>query len=269
MTNPYYPQQPQYPGYPPQPSQQPPGQPQYPGQPPQGQPPQGQPPQGQPPQGQQPQGYPSQGYPQQPYPQQPYPPCPPQQPYPPQQPPPQQPYPAYPPQGQQPVPPGQFPGQMPSAQYVPPQQDGPPIVIPIEGKGVAKLAAKMNKRSLIIAPDSIGHEGKQGTFRLPWSELRQVTVTTAFHQDRTKMVAPKIWRVRLVLDAADPSFPQRHPELNGLQGRYGGTGPGSYGLPLGPVNNLVPQIAQALQHYGGPIFGGVIEEGQVIGFSYL
>lgn len=209
--------------------------------------------------GQPQQGYPPQGYPQQPYPQQPYPP--------------QQPCPAYPPQGQPPVPPGQFPGQfpgqMPFAQYVPPQLTGPPIVIPIEGKGVAKLAAKMNKRSLIIAPDTIAHEGKQGTFRLPWSELRQVTVTTAFHQDRTKMVAPKIWRVRLVLDAADPTFPQRHPELNGLQGRYGGTGPGSYGLPLGPVNNLVPQIAQALQHYGGPIFGGVLEEGQVIGFSYL
>lgn len=53
------------------------------------------------------------------------------------------------------------------------------------------------------------------------------------------------------MDMADPGFPQRHPEINGLQGKYGGTGPGSYGVPLGPV------------------FGGVIEEGQVIGFSYL
>jgi hypothetical protein len=235
MTNPYYPQQP---GYPPQGG--------YPQQP----------------------GYPPQPYPQPPYPQQPYPPYPPQPGYPPQGYPqqgyPQQPYPAYPQQ------PGQFaPGQVPAGQfatpqYVPPQQAGPPIVIPIEGKGAAKLAAKMNKRALVIAPDSIAHEGKQGGFKLPWSELRQVTVTTAFHRGATK-----VWRVRLILDAADPAFPQRHPEINGLMGKYGGTGPGSYGVPLGPVNNIVPQLAQALAQYGGPIFGGVIEEGQVLGFSYL
>jgi hypothetical protein len=244
MTNPYNPQQPQ-----------------------QGYPTQGYPPQ--PPYPQQPQ----QGYPQQPYPQQPG--YPPQQ-YPPQQYPPQQPFPQ---QGYPPAPPaqpGQFaPGQVPAGQYAPgqyaaPQQGGgPPIVIPIEGRGVAKLAAKMNKRQLIIAPDSIAHEGKQGGFKLPWSELRRVTITTAFHQDTTKIMAPKIWRVRLIMDGVDPGFPQRHPQIAGLQGKYGGTGPGSYGLPLGPVNNLVPQLAQAISQYGGPVFGGVIEEGQVIGFHYL
>ena len=253
MTNPYYPQQPGYPpGYPPQ--QPYPQQPYpYPQQPQPGQPQQGYPPQpGYP---QQP-GYPPQpGYPAQPYPSQP--------PYP--QPYPQQP--GYPPQqGYPPAQPGQYaPGQYTSQQ----QGGGQPIVIPIEGRGVAKLAAKMNKRQLIIAPEGITHEGKQGGFKLPWSELRQVTVTTAFHQDRTKIMAPKIYRVRLILDAIDPNFPHRHPEINGLMGKFGGTGPGSYGVPLGPVNNLVPQIAQALSMYAGPVFGGVIEEGQVIGFSYL
>jgi hypothetical protein len=78
-----------------------------------------------------------------------------------------------------------------------------------------------------------------------------------------------VWRVRLILDAADPAFPQRHPEINGLIGKFGGTGPGSYGVPRGPVNNIVPQLAQAPTRYGGPIFGGVVEEGQVIGFSYF
>jgi hypothetical protein len=254
MTNPYYPQQPGQGGYPQQP---------YPQQPPPQQPQQGYP--------QQP--YPAQPYPpQQGYPQQPYP----QQPYPPQQYPPQQPQQGYPQQGYPQAQPGQFaPGQVPAGQFAPGQYTsaqqggGAPIVIPIEGRGVAKLAAKMNKRQLIIAPDSIAHEGKQGGFKFAWSELRQISVTTAFHQDRTKLMAPKIWRVRLVMDMADPSFPQRHPQLNGFQGKYGGTGPGSYGVPLGPVHNIVPQLAQALSQYGGPVFGGVIEEGQVIGFSYL
>ena len=246
MTNPYYPQQPGYPQqpYPPQPypPQPYPPQPGYPQQPYPPQPQQGYPPQP---------GYPQPGYPQQPG-------------YPPQ--------PGYPQQpGYPPAPPGQVPpGQFAPGQYAAPQQGGgPPIVIPIEGRGVAKLAAKMNKRQLVIAPDRLTHEGKQGGFTLPWSEFRQVTVTTAYHQDTTKLVAPKIYRVRLVMDMADPNFPQRHPEINGLQGKYGGTGPGSYGVPLGPVNNIVPQLAQALSQYGGPVFGGVIEEGQVIGFSYL
>lgn len=234
MTNPYYPQQPgpgypQQPGYPPQPYPQQPY-PQQPGYPPQP-------------------GYPQPGYPQPGYPQQPYP---------------QQP-------GYPPAQPGQYaPGQYAPGQYAAPQQGGgPPIVIPIEGRGVAKLAAKMNKRQLIIAPDSLAHEGKQGGFKLPWSEFRKVTVTTAYHQDTTKLVAPKMYRVRLVMDMADPGFAQRHPEINGLQGKYGGSGPGSYGVPLGPVNNIVPQLAQALAQYGGPVFGGVIDEGQVLGFNYL
>jgi len=33
--------------------------------------------------------------------------------------------------------------------------------------------------------------------------------------------------------------------------------------------NMVAQLAQAIGLYGGQIFGGVIEEGQVLGFSYL
>jgi hypothetical protein len=32
---------------------------------------------------------------------------------------------------------------------------------------------------------------------------------------------------------------------------------------------MVAQLAQAIGLYGGQIFGGVIEEGQVLGFSYL
>jgi hypothetical protein len=240
--------QPPYPPpFPPQPPQQPHGQPQYP---------------------QQPAPYPP--HPQQPYPQQPqYP----QQPYPPQAYPPQQ---GRPQQGQPPYgqpqygPPAQYgqPGYPPGQYPAPQQQGGPPIVIPIEGRGVAKLAAKMTRRSLIISQEGFAHEDKHGTFRVAWSELRRITVTTAYHQDRTKLVAPKVWRVRVILDMADPNYPQRHPELASLQGKYGGTGPGSYGMPLGPVNNIVPQLAQALATYGGQVFGGVIEEGQVIGFGY-
>lgn len=174
-----------------------------------------------------------------------------------------------PPYGQQPYyPPG--PPQPPPAPYPPvPQAYGQPVVIPIEGKGAAKLAARMNKRSLIIGPQGVAHEGKQGAFRIGWGELRRIAITTAYHQDKTKMLAPKVWRVRVIMDAADPGFPQRHPEIAGLQGKYGGSGPGSYGLPLGPVPNIVAQIAQALAMFGGPVFGGVIEEGQVIGFTYL
>jgi len=219
------------------------------------------------------------------YNQHPYPPPYPQQP--PHYPAPQQPYgqPQYPPQpyGQ---PPSQYPQapqypqpygqqqpqppQFPPPQYAAPQQPyGQPIVIPIEGKGVAKLAARMNRRSLIISPEGVAHEGKKGAFRFAWPELRRVTITTAYHQDRTNIVSMKTWRIRVVFDTADPSFSQRHPELGSLQGKYGGTGPGSYGLPLGPANNLVGPIAQAFATYGGQVFGGVIEEGQVIGMGYL
>ncbi|HVV23022.1 MAG TPA: hypothetical protein VHF06_26530 [Pseudonocardiaceae bacterium] len=218
-----------------------------------------------------------------------------QQPY---YPPPYQPQPYYPPgQGQYPPPyqpqpyqpqpyqpqPYQPPGQAAYPHQAYPQQPqygpasqaagqptyGPPIVIPVEGKGAAKLAAKLNKRSLIVSPEGFAHEGKQGAFRIAWGELRRITITTAYHQNKTQLLAPKVWRVRVVMDTADPSFPQRHPEISGLQGKYGGTGPGSYGLPLGPVPNLVATIAQALATYGGAVFGGVIEEGQVLGFSYL
>jgi hypothetical protein len=187
------------------------------------------------------------------------------QPYqPPYPPPPYQQYPPPPPQ----YPPPQYPPpQYPPQQY--PQPYGPPIVIPIEGKGAAKLAARLNRRSLIISPEGIAHEGKQGAFRITWPELRRVAITTAYHQDKVKLVAPKVWRVRVVMDAADPGFVQRHPEIGTLQGKYGGSGAGSYGLPLGPVPNLVGPLAQALATYGRQVFGGVIEEGQVIGFTYL
>jgi hypothetical protein len=183
-----------------------------------------------------------------------------------------QPYypPQYSPQPQYPPPPGYQ--QQPQQPYGPPQQYqqpyGPPIVIPIEGKGAAKLAAKMNRRSLVVGPEGIAHEGKQ-TFRIAWPELRRVAITTAYHQNTTKMFAPKVWRVRIVMDAADPGFPQRHPEIGGLQGKFGASGAGSYGLPLGPTQNLVGQIAHAFATYGGQVFGGVIEEGMVMGFTYL
>ncbi|HWE89129.1 MAG TPA: hypothetical protein VG317_06675 [Pseudonocardiaceae bacterium] len=200
-------------------------------------------------------------YPQQPqqYPQQPpqYPQQPPQYPQqPPQYPPPQQPY----------YPPPQYPYQQP--QYQTPQQpSGQPIVIPIEGRGVAKLAARMKPRSITVSPEGFAHEDKSGAFRVAWSDLRRIAITTAYH--RAQVFGPKVWRVRVVLDAADQGFAQRHPEIGGLQGKFGGAGPGSYGLPLGPVHNIVDQLAQALAMYGGQVFGGVIEEGQVIGFSYL
>src|SRR5882724_10969811 len=175
-----------------------------------------------------------------------------------------QPY--YPPPQQPPPPYQQYPPQQPP-QYQQPY--GQPIVIPIEGKGVGKLAARLNRRTLIISPEGLAHEGKQGAFRIAWPELRRVTITTAYHQDKTKVLSPKIWRVRMIMDAADPGFPQRHPEIGTLQGKYGASGAGSYGLPLGPVPNLVAPLAQALTTYGRQLFGGVIEEGPVIGFSYL
>jgi hypothetical protein len=211
---------------------------------------------------QQPPSYPGPQYPGPPYQPPNYPPqqYPPQQ-YPPQQYPPQQ----YPPQ--QPYQPAQ--PQYPPQQYGAGPYPGQPIVIPIEGKGAAKLAARMRPRSLIISPEGFAHEGKQGSFRVGWTELRQITITTAYHQDKAKLVAPKTWRVRVIMDAGDPSFGQRHPEIAGLEGKYGGSGPGSYGLPLGPATNLVPQLAQALATYGAAVFGGVVEEGQVFGFGYL
>lgn len=172
--------------------------------------------------------------------------------------PPQQPY----------YPPPQPYGQQPPM-YPPPQPYVQPIVIPIEGKGAAKLAARMNRRALVVGPDGFAHDGKNGNFRIAWPELRRIAITTAYHQNVTKMFAPKVWRVRVVMDAADPGFPQRHPEISGLQGKYGASGPGSYGLPLGPVVNIVPQLAQALAMFGPQVFGGVIEEGLVAGFTYL
>jgi hypothetical protein len=186
---------------------------------------------------------------------------------PPQQMPPQQ----MPPQPYGP-PPG-YPPQQPPPPYGPPQQYGPPpgqpIVLPIEGTGPAKLAARMNKRSLVISAEGFAHQNKKGGFRVAWPELRRIVVTTGYHQDKTKLFAPKVWRVRVIMDAADPGFAQRHPELGNLQGKFGGTGPGSYGLPLGPVNNMVGPLAQALGTYAGQLFGGVIEEGQVLGFGYV
>jgi hypothetical protein len=212
-------------------------------------------PQQQPPQ---PYGPPQQYPPQQQYPQPQY-----QQPYPqPQQ------YQQYPPQQQYGPPLQQYPPQQyPPIQY--PQPYGQPIVLPIEGKGAAKLAARFNRRSLVISQEGFAHEGKKGAFRIAWPELRRITITTAYHQDTTKLASTKVWRVRVVMDAGDPGFVQRHPEIGSLQGKYGGTGPGSYGLPLGPVPTMVGPLAQALGLYGGPVFGGVIEEGQVLGFSYL
>jgi hypothetical protein len=193
-----------------------------------------------------------------------------QQPYHQQQPPPQQ----YPPPGYQQYPPQQYgpPQQYPPAPYPPAQYARPygqPIVLPIEGKGVAKLAARMNKRALVISQEGFAHEGRKGSFRIAWPELRRIAITTAYHQDKTKVLSTKVWRVRVIMDAADPGFVQRHPEIGGLLGKYGGSGPGSYGLPLGPAPNMVGPLAQALSRYAGQLFGGVIEEGQVLGFTYL
>jgi hypothetical protein len=180
----------------------------------------------------------------------------------------QQPPPPRPPQYLQPPQPQYGPPQQyPPVQY--PQPFGQPIVIPIEGKGAAKLAARLNRRSLVVSQQGFAHEGKKGAFRIAWPELRRITITTAYHQDRTKVLSTKVWRVRVVMDAGDPGFVQRHPEIAGLQGKYGGSGPGSYGLPLGPVPDMVGLLAHALGLYGGQVFGGVIEEGQVLGLRYL
>jgi hypothetical protein len=220
----------------------------------------------------------NQPYPQQPYPQQPqYPQGYPQPQYPqqpaqyPQQPPyPQQPQPYYPPQGQPPVPQPGYPPQQqqqPQQAYGQPQGYGQPVVIPIVGSGIAKFAPRRG-RQFVISQEGIAHEDRTGTVRISWSELQRLSITTAYHQNKTKLFAPKMWRVRVILDPADQSFGQRHPELASIQGKYG-AGPSSYGLPLGPMNKLVGPLAQAFATYGGQVFGGVVEEGWVMGFGYL
>jgi hypothetical protein len=75
----------------------------------------------------------------------------------------------------------QYPPQpYPAAQYAQPY--GQPIVLPIEGKGAAKLAAGTNRRSLVISPAGFAHKGKKGAFRIAWQELRRTTITTAYHR---------------------------------------------------------------------------------------
>jgi hypothetical protein len=171
-----------------------------------------------------------------------------------------------PPQHNQPYYPPPQPYYQPPAQ---PQQYAQPILLAIEGTGAAKLGARMHPRTMIIGPDGMAYQAKNGAFRIGWPELRQVRITIAYHQNRTMLASSKTWRVRVVMDAADPGFPQRHPEIAGLCGRYGAEGEGAYGLPLGPVENMVGPLAQAFATFGGQIFGGVIDEGQVIGFHYL
>lgn len=229
------------------------------------------------------------------YPNQPWPAGPPQQPYYPPQAPPQQPY--YPPQGppQQPYypPPAPqqqpyYPAQAPPQQYGPPQQappqygvpaapggadqpgPGQPYVIPIASGSIsARLGASMGGlRTIIVAPDYIAMQAKKTPFQVGWNELRRVVVTKAYHQS-DQVFSRKTWRIRLVLDAADPSFFQRHPEMIGLQGKWGGTGEGSMGIPLGPAENCVDPLVRGLSSYGRSVFGGVIDEGQVMGFGYL
>jgi len=152
-----------------------------------------------------------------------------------------------------------FNGLVQGQPTVPPPANGQPIVVQISGLGGGE--------SLVVSPQDITYQNMRGGFRLAWSELQRVTVTMAYHQQRH---GSQIWRVRLVLDAADPMrFAQLHPEMADAQGKHGGTGPGSYGIAIGLNPAIATTIGQALATYGGPRFGGVIDEGQVLGFGYL
>lgn len=83
---------------------------------------------------------------------------------------------------------------------------------------------------------------KNAGWHVEWRKLRRVTLTRAYHQSRGLM-APKVWRIRLVMDAIDPSFLQRHPDFAPREGKNGGTGPGSFGVALGPVQNVVDPLS--------------------------
>lgn len=185
---------------------------------------------------------------------------------------PNQPWPAGPPQ--QPYYPPQAPPQQYGAPAAPggadPAGSGQPYVIPIaSGSLSARIGASMGGlRTIIIAPGYIAMQAKKTPFQIGWNELRRAVVTKAHHQS-DQMFSRKTWRIRLVLAATDPSFFQRHPEMIGLQGKWGGTGEGSMGIPLGPAENCVDPLVRGLSSYGGSVFGGVIDEGQVIGFGYL
>jgi len=129
------------------------------------------------------------------------------------------------------------------------------------------------QQSLTVDPEGIAYQNMRSGFKVAWPELQRVTVTMAYHAHTPQggfAVTSRMWRIRLVMDAADPSsFAQYHPELAQAAGKHGGTGPGSYGIPLGGDQNVAVPIGQALAAYGGPRFGGVIDEGQVLGFGYL
>ncbi len=132
------------------------------------------------------------------------------------------------------------------------------------------MAARVNGgRSLIVSTDGLAHDSKKSQWQVSWRELRRLVITMAYHQNTTMLASKKVWRVRLILDVTDPGFLQRHPQLAKGEGKFGGTGPGSFGIPLGPVENLVDPLVHAFTTFAAPIFGGVINEGQAVGFGYL
>jgi len=163
--------------------------------------------------------------------------------------------------------------------------EGPSTVIKLIPNGINKLTTWIIKKvpaELTIGAQGIAYRHMSTQFRIVWPELRQIRLRVAHERKGGDGLGYTLksplgaelafktmdrWRigfVSLIMDAADPAtFAQQHVELGEVLGEWGAQGPGSYGVLLGAVTDLVQQIGQELAACAGTAYGGAFDEGLV------
>ncbi|WP_460961936.1 hypothetical protein [Parasphingorhabdus pacifica] len=120
-------------------------------------------------------------------------------------------------------------------------------------------------RKLIVDANGITwHDPRGAPWAVGWPELAGVSIS------RTKQ--RRVWAsrtlrlsvlVRLDLFPADPSFRQRHQGMEHLWERHKVRN--GYRLPLGDAPDYVPILDDAMRRFCPAIYGGIRDEGFVVG----
>lgn len=129
-------------------------------------------------------------------------------------------------------------------------------------------AFAVSRRQFVATSENLRFEGGRQPWALRWADIRSVTVQSGYTvAGRRGAGLPRRWRrvatVRLLVELHDLSVAGPLPPKV-YRGRWGASRTG-FGIPLGPVRELVAPLDAALRATGAGRYAGVADLGEVRG----